>query len=1838
MRIAAVESTDLFLGTPQRPLQVVRVVLERREGRPVTVGVHGPGVRNDRPFGVTGPSHGERETVEVGVRFAAPARAGSTRRVTVTAEGEQGRVQAEADVTVAEPGWTMWMVSHFHYDPVWWNTQGQFTEARLTLPDEHGALPDFRNAFELVGAHLDKARRDADYKFVLAETDYLKPYLDAVPADRDDLRALIAAGRVEIVGGNYNEPNTNLTCAESTIRNAVYGMGFQRDVAGGDPRTAWMLDVFGHDPGYPGLMAAAGLTSSAWARGPFHQWGPAGAEGGVRRMQFRSEFEWMSPDGRGLLTHYMAHHYSAGWALNAPPDLAAAEAEAHRQFRGLAAVAATPNVLLPVGADHVIPARWVTDIHRDWNSRYVWPRFVCAVPSEFFAAVREAAARDGTWITPQTRDMNPVYTGKDVSYIDTKQAQRAIETAVVEAERLATAAWLAGAPYPHEALDRVWRLLAYGAHHDAITGVESDQVYLDLLGGWREAWELASAARGDAAGYLAGPGDIAVCNGLARPRDGMARVTVPVPEGGPAGLELRDEAGAVVPALAEGVRSRADGSPAEVTLTFRARDVPALGARGYRLQAARAGRPACQPPAAGWADIGGVTIENDRYRVSADPARGGTVLVTDKRLGAAVLREPGNELVLQEEYPQHPRHGEGPWNLSPRGPGTGSSAVAARVRAQRCPAGSRLVAAFALGGLEVTQETLLWDGADRVEFRTHVDGSIGHDRLLRVRFPADVPGGLPVYQTATAVIGRPFGVVDADSADCWYTLDSPAYQWFGLGSAARVRSGPVQAIGVAEVVCPETADGPRDAIRDLMAALAAAGVTATCGHADGPRYGAIDADSNLPDVRIAVGGPEVNGFTAAVLSGAPPGYAKALASRLAGSADGTARLWVPGARDRADAFGPGADVRGACDLPVLVVAGSGPGGLSTAVTALARDLADALIDGGDPVPGDGPGGRDGAVALADRTVALLNRGTPGGVVTPDGTLHMSLMRSCSAWPSGIWIDGERRAAPDGSSFAWQHWSHTFEYALASGPGDWRAAGLVAAAEDYNHDLIAAAPGLGAPAGAAAGTPGPAGAAAGPGGPLLSVEPANVTVGAVKPRGNPLASGRPPAAGAGAAEVTVRLRETAGRACTARLRFRGGSSARLTGLLEEADGAALPAAGDGAFAVDMPAFGTVTLAVAAPRAAGPAPAPHPPAAGGPVYARYWLHGTGPAPAGNLPVAVHLSPTRVALPDPAGRAGLRLTVACGPRAAAGTVRLDVPAGIDVTPGGPLEYRLAPGGHAAWDLAVRAAPGTPAGRYFVAARIRDERGLLVEDVAMVAVGERRWPDPALPPEEALEAMLADSAAGTAEAELAVLTPELRLPPGGRGELQVRVTCRLGSQLRGEARLISPFGTWQLLRPPALGFAAGPGESAVLRFAVTAPADARPGAAWWALVKVAYFGRVRYTEAIPVTVCLAGHAQPLGEPVGRLRAPAVADVHAHVVALLEQPQLGVRRLLGHPGRVLPGDQPVLLAEDHDHGLGQPGEHAPQAEPGGERVGLLPAGRPAVVRERGQAVRGAVPDQLAVVVGAAADHDRADPRLEGRRARRVVAAEAHPEDADPAAVEVAAGAQHVEGGGHRRLEVRPDLQGVPRLALAGAVEGEGGHPAGQQDVLRREELLLGRVQARDEQDEGRAPGPGGPPQVADHGGAREAQFHPFRRRVEQPVGLRHGRHRPVGGRPVPGHVQHPDELGEVIAQRRACPRLARGQAPAPRLRLAGEAGVQVPVGAPRVQPVRPAVQRPGDPGEVTGVDALRGEAGTPVGHGRGDFRVRHGMRLPPSRPRPGTRARLRAGQARRGAATVCTP
>jgi alpha-mannosidase len=1392
VHVISAESTELFVGPPDAPLQVVRVTDQRADRTPLAV--EGDGLATPVPV----PADPAARVVEVPVAVDG-AVAGQRRAARVVGDD----VSMPFTFTVAEPGWTMFMINHFHYDPVWWNTQGAYTS--VWTEDPPGRCRQ-THGFELVRTHLEMARRDPDYKFVLAEVDYLKPYWDIHPEDRAGLRRFVEQGRVEVMGGAYNEPNTNLTSPENTIRNLVSGHGFQRAVLGADPATAWQLDVFGHDPQFPGMAADAGLTSSSWARGPHHQWGPMhGGEAG--RMQFSSEFEWIAPSGRGLLTHYMPAHYSAGWWMDESTTLADAEVATYRLFEALKKVAATRNVLLPVGTDYTPPNKWVTDIHRDWNSRYTWPRFVCALPREFFAAVREELSARGLQPSPQTRDMNPIYTGKDVSYIDTKQANRDAENAVLDAERFAVfAGLLTGAEYPHAALAKAWVQLAYGAHHDAITGSESDQVYLDLLTGWRDAWELGRAARDTSLALLSSTvgGSVVVWNTLSHRRTDIVTTYQETPMG--AGVRVLDADGAEVPALVEhGGRC----------ITWLARDVPSLGWRGYRLVA---GEQVAGEQEAGWQPAPGHEIGNEHYRLRVDPARGGGVSsLGDWASGCELIAEGrvGNELAVYDEYSAHPTGGEGPWHLLPSGPVVGSSAVAADVQAYRSPLGSRLVVRGRIGKLLRYRQTLtLWHGVARVDCRTVIDEFSGADHLVRLRWPCPVPGAMPVSEVGDAVVGRGFGLLhdsprrSVDTAKHPWTLENPAYTWFGLSSAARIRcADDVRAVSVAEVVAPsEAACGPA---RDLMVALVRAGVTATCSTAGKPRYGHLDVDSNLPDARIALGGPDENAFAAAVLAQADPVYGDEVKRQL--HADGRARVWVPAAAPLSRQWRPGADLRDARALPVLIVAGD------DAIAALVDDLADAEIAVSQQVPAD-------MEAFEPRTVALLNRGVPSFAVDAEGTLHTSLMRSCTGWPSGIWIDRPRRTAPDGSNFQLQHWTHTFDYAIVSGQGDWRGADVPARSAEFSHPLRAVL------------TADRTERSLATVGSLLEVEPGRaVQVTAVKAAGNPLAGGSARAL-APADGVALRLVETVGRSTEVTIRSALGPVSRVTpaDLLERPrpreesrDGLTLSGC---EIATTLARFGVARVLDAdAVRLAPDAEAAQP------LYARYWLHNRGPAPMGGLPAVAHLHPHHV-VAEPNDHVSLRLTAAsdCSDASLDGVVRILCPGGW--TASHPeLPFELAPGSYLDTEIGLTMPAGTAPGLYPVRAQLQlSGPGLpaawrqVVEDVCVVSVG------------------------GRSHGELLRLIrgpDHIDVAPGGTASVGVTVGTDAFADMAVEAHLVSPWGTWEWFNPAALGVVLPAGGKTDLRFQVCPPPWLEPGQ-WWALVRVGCAGRLIYSPAVTVRV----------------------------------------------------------------------------------------------------------------------------------------------------------------------------------------------------------------------------------------------------------------------------------------------------------------------------------------------------------------------------------------------------
>ncbi len=748
---------------------------------------------------------------------------------------------------------------------------------------------------------------------------------------------------------------------------------------------------------------------------------------------------------------------------------------------------------------------------------------------------------------------------------------------------------------------------------------------------------------------------------------------------------------------------RESGGPARATIAFLARDVPAVGYRTFHA------RPGSAPlDEAGWQAVDTLAIENETFALSVDPSRGGGIAsLVDKRSGKQLIRpgEVANELRSYREYPNHPLFAEGPWHLTPDGRFTSAIDFETEVTVEVSPIGQRIRLHGPFESSRREQEIRLWTGIDRVELTTSIHDYDSHDRLFRLRFPAAVEGGAPVSETGNAVIGRPFGRPNVNVAEVPFTLDHPAYNWFALGATARIALGapgaPVsearaaRAIGVAEVVVP---DDPRqdDAVRELVIALVRQGVTSTVSRHDGHRYGVLHIDSNLPDVRLAIGRADDNRFVAAVLDGADPGYRTEFDRQL--TSGGRARLWVPEDGDAQRRAEPITDLRGARDLPVLIVAGVDADHMAAALDALVADLEDGVIAVDQPAELDGPTG-----ATEDYTVAVINRGMPSFNVEADGNLYLSIMRSCSGWPSGVWIDPPRRSTPDGANFQFQHWSHTFDYAIAAAPGDWREGGIVQAGHDFNNPLVARAFDA---------HPGRLPATAG----FLEVEPASVVLTVLKPGGDPQArmAGMEldPSHG-----IALRLYESSGRPTQATIRSRWPIAAvARTNLLEE-DAQALSGSGT-TIEVRLEPYEIVTLAATLEATAEPSGgavdlAPRGEAAQ-PVFSDYWLHNKGAAPMGYQSVTVQIKPSYL---DGEGPFDVPIVVASERTdgAAAGSVALIVPPGWVAEPAERI-YRLAPGADLTFEASVRAAPGAAPGRYFLAARITDEAGQSHEDVVTV------------------------------------------------------------------------------------------------------------------------------------------------------------------------------------------------------------------------------------------------------------------------------------------------------------------------------------------------------------------------------------------------------------------------------------------------------------------------------------------------------------------------------------------
>jgi len=1345
------------------------------------------------------------------------------------------------------------LVPHFHYDPVWLEDQRTYTA----------------QAFDLVNQYLDAARQDPTFKFILSELDYLKPYWDAFPARRAFIRQLVAEGRLELNGG-YNEPNETSIHGEALIRNLVYGRLFQQGVLGIAPRVYLPLDVFGHCPQLPQILRRLGFAGCIYSKDI------VGAEPLCRALALdgseviqKHEHYWFNPQSWQDFIANVVAGPDATQTGPQPPGL-----DVDLRF---------------IGMDMQPPPRWLLgrDLAASAKPRPDDPELRIGLPEEYLKAVEERLAARAASLPVSSRDLAMYHPGTTVSRIELKIANRLAERALAVAERFCSVAWLLGAQYPHAALDKAWRLLLFGQHHDAITGTPCDISFLDLMAMYREALEIAAQVNAEVLDALAGAIDttpprgealcaVVVFNPLEWERTDVCRVrlTFDVPA---KGFALREASRRETPCQLLWERREGDAI-AEAEILLLAQEVPALGYSVFHVVA-----DAGSPKAGELRETDRATIENEYYTVSAAAsAGGGLISIIDKQAQRQLLDltrgHPGNEIAVLTEQADRRQPA---WTVFTTGEQVFTKDEVARVRVERGPVMERIIIE---GGAPDCagrrQEIALYSGVRRIDFMTELRGYSGAHQLFAATFPLALPGCVPVFEERFGAVARrrSAGALDyrthkGEAISGCALL--PAQNWMELGNCLRViarkargRAEAGFSIGYSQIVTGSSQES-RAARERLMRVLAARGITCSAFTDEA----AAEADRPYATFRFRLSAAG-DSDSAQQLLGAACAEVREAAAKAVEKAGYAMVLMVDG---RQDAEGPqpsllrrGFVVQGAAPstssgqavphdsaapsqhpgsqggIPCLAILARDAAAAAAAIAELERDATDGVIG----LPSTANAVDQAHPAPPDYGVALINRGNIGMSVEADGTAVITLMHT-TAWPNHPWGEGKLD-----EFFVPEHKDHRFFYALSAHAGDWRSGETTRRAYEFNQSLIArqcrpakgrapsayreclaATPAKGVRASAEAGLPPRYG--------FLSVAPANVFLSALKPRGYPLAMGgqrKPDEPTA----LIARLYEGHGEAARAELSSAFLTEAWQSDLLENR-GAALRAAG-GQVAIALAPYEIQTLEWSGPWGEASAEARRDameprgegeagdegarlcPSSFGPqceavqpLPMRYWEHNLGPAPMGNQSTTVTMEGA------PAVGATTRFTLnvanAMADEEAAGTVNIGVPDGWRITPA-RVPFRVKAGGEQEFELAI-IIPGDARPGY-VRAQV-EIAGQAYEE--LLPVGEMK-------PVEA----------------------SARRVEGG---FEVMVRNPNPERMSGRVDIITPLETWGAavgdfaqawVRPAAQGFSLDAGGEAKLVFAVERAAAETPLApdaseqpspgAPWAYARVACGGQVRYVR----------------------------------------------------------------------------------------------------------------------------------------------------------------------------------------------------------------------------------------------------------------------------------------------------------------------------------------------------------------------------------------------------------
>lgn len=261
------------------------------------------------------------------------------------------------------------------------------------------------------------------------------------------IQKLVKAGRWNIMGGWYLQPDCNMPSGEAFVRQVSLGKRYFREQFGVDVKTAINFDPFGHTRGLVQIMTKTGYDSYLFGR--------------PRREDIElpgMNFVWVGFDGSEIMATRFPGWYNS-WRGQAAQVIAERIEDFDEED--------TYMVLWGVGNHGGGPSKKDLAEVNKLLKNYKGAKVEHSTPQDYFKYVKKKYDELGRW----DKGLNPWAVGCYTSMIRVKQKYRRLENAIFSAEKMCCQAWLNGLmDYPGAELEQMQKDMASAQFHDALPG------------------------------------------------------------------------------------------------------------------------------------------------------------------------------------------------------------------------------------------------------------------------------------------------------------------------------------------------------------------------------------------------------------------------------------------------------------------------------------------------------------------------------------------------------------------------------------------------------------------------------------------------------------------------------------------------------------------------------------------------------------------------------------------------------------------------------------------------------------------------------------------------------------------------------------------------------------------------------------------------------------------------------------------------------------------------------------------------------------------------------------------------------------------------------------------------------------------------------------------------------------------------------------------------------------------------------------------------------------------------------------------------------------------------